>query len=1535
AATAATSVSAIIAGQTLTLVIPGAKAALLGAKLGAFATPIGAAIGAFAGFLIGGLVGSVFGGTPRSYADVTWDADAGTFAVTNVAARKGGSKAAARSLAGQAADVYNGVLAATGAVLVNAEDVRAGTFGMRKSEFVYWDTGARKKRLIDYRTDDAGALLAHGVHTGLSDMRLAGGDVYVKRALYNSLDLAGSSHAFNIEGLLGDLSIAGDYGRYRQDAGVIGALLAAEPDSAFAAGWTVTLARAWELGLTRRHEADWIGGHALLFREAGLDVAGAEFEVGPASERRIDVETLDGTPATISDTIDQAGVTEVTGTSSSETIDLRSGSYAGEDIAVAATVDAGAGNDTVHASDRGDTVLGGAGNDTLYGGRLDDWLLGGDGDDVLDAGPAGALGMSGGDGNYLSGGAGDDVLVSREGSDWLAGGAGADTLHGNGGDDVLDGGAGGDTVSGGSGDDTYVWRAGDGRDTVADEGVSYGNGSGQVASVDVAARYARAASLAVAADWTGDSPYVERARATDGPSTSSGRAVLHAAGGRDVLVLGEGLTLQHIALRRDGEDLLVTIVDPETGAALAGQEIRLVDWTDPFHRVEAIRFVDGSELELGSFASFTIGTAGDDFIVGTSGRDFVRGGDGNDVAYLLAGDDVGFGDAGDDFLAGGSGRDLITGGVGADRVLGGDDADVVTGGAGADQLFGQAGDDILAGEGGADVVAGGHGDDVIRYARGGGHDVVFDALDDNGWLTVWTSDGTYHNGHQWDPDAQTIVDADGNAILGGDDYARLVDYDWEDGVMRRHTTGETADAGTDTLEFAPGIRVADIQLERRGSDLVLGIGESGAEVGAFADLDDTITLVDWLADWGETGTPVEVFAFLNEGSLDTRGVDIWGGGTDGDDDIIGGADRDWLTGNAGDDTIDGLYGDDILNGNGGQDVLDGGRGDDVVYGGAGDDILKAGHGDDILIGGSGSDTVDYGAHQPYSASKIYLGASAFNEGVAAGDRYDGIENVVGTQNEDEIYGTDEDNVIEGGSYSDILWGGAGNDTYVYGEGALQHDKINEGAFTLDAAGTATAVEGDGGVDTIEFARVADISSLRGFWRGTDSADLKLNIPTGSITIIGHRDSSDSVEYLQFIDGLTVSLENVFFKFFGGAGHTGGAGDDLILGYNKNDTIHGNAGDDALGGNIGDDTLYGGAGDDHLDGGTGADVLDGGAHSVRDPASPELMVGDTARYVASNAGVTIDLAAGTASGGHADGDTLVDIESLVGAYEHGDVLLGDANANWLKGLGGDDTLHSRGGADVLDGGEGADTLHGGDGDDALRGDAGNDDLLGDGGNDLLYGGDGDDRLEGGAGDDQLAGDAGENIILAGAGNDEVFVSGARDTVDGGAGNDTYYIEGTGTHTISLGEGRDSLHFAESAARDLVFELIGDDLEISDTQRGTSVTLAGWASDKDALLRISSQDGTLSRFDLEAALTASAQLFWANLESLWQMTEVAEGYSDRALYIGANGADTLAPDAIFYGGAIFEDRGGDDHVSGTKHDDTFVLGAGDDRLVGNGG
>ena len=76
--------------------------------------------------------------------------------------------------------------------------------------------------------------------------------------------------------------------------------------------------------------------------------------------------------------------------------------------------------------------------------------------------------------------------------------------------------------------------------------------------------------------------------------------------------------------------------------------------------------------------------------------------------------------------------------------------------------------------------------------------------------------------------------------------------------------------------------------------------------------------------------------------------------------------------------------------------------------------------------------------------------------------------------------------------------------------------------------------------------------------------------------------------------------------------------------NANNRLWGLAGDDEITGGTGADTVEGGAGADEMDGGNGNE----------DGETTDLM--DVLSYAGSDAGVTVNLATASASGGHADG-----------------------------------------------------------------------------------------------------------------------------------------------------------------------------------------------------------------------------------------------------------------------------------------------------------
>lgn len=197
---------------------------------------------------------------------------------------------------------------------------------------------------------------------------------------------------------------------------------------------------------------------------------------------------------------------------------------------------------------------------------------------------------------------------------------------------------------------------------------------------------------------------------------------------------------------------------------------------------------------------------------------------------------------------------------------------------------------------------------------------------------------------------------------------------------------------------------------------------------------------------------------------------------------------------------------------------------------------------------------------------------------------------------------------------------------------------------------------------------------------------------------------------------------------------GDAAGDILLNINNlvgsesNDTLTGDNTSNYLFGYRGNDLLQGGEGDDSLEGGRGADMVIGGSGS------------DFATYCHSFAGVSVNLTTGSLSGGHADGDTLVGMEHLLGSV-YGDTLTGDSISN------------------VILGGLGDDQLFGAAGSDQLNGDSGNDTLLGGSGGDTLYGSSGSNFLDGGLGNDLLVSESGTDTLRGGAGNDVYRISSA--------------------------------------------------------------------------------------------------------------------------------------------------------------------------------
>ncbi|MBH0203087.1 MAG: hypothetical protein HP496_12540 [Nitrospira sp.] len=260
---------------------------------------------------------------------------------------------------------------------------------------------------------------------------------------------------------------------------------------------------------------------------------------------------------------------------------------------------------------------------------------------------------------------------------------------------------------------------------------------------------------------------------------------------------------------------------------------------------------------------------------------------------------------------------------------------------------------------------------------------------------------------------------------------------------------------------------------------------------------------------------------------------------------------------------------------------------------------------------------------------------------------------------------------------------------------------------------------------------------------------------------------------------------------------------VLTGTSGNDVLTGGAGHDQLFGSAGNDTLNGQAGNDLLDGGTGADTMRGNSGN------------DT--YVVDVAG---DAVSESASEGM---DTVQSsISYTLGANVEHLTLTGTAHINGT-GNSASNIVIGNSGNNVLDGGSGNDRVDGGDG---------NDSLLGGSGNDVLNGENGRDTLDGGAGDDQLLGGAGNDILIGGSGADRFTGGRGNDMLVGNSGNDTYqFSRGDGQDTIfdsdPFSGNQDRAVFGSTInPLDLVVSRQANDLRLAVHGLADQVTIKDW-------------------------------------------------------------------------------------------------------------
>ncbi|WP_281855903.1 beta strand repeat-containing protein [Litoreibacter halocynthiae] len=899
-----------------------------------------------------------------------------------------------------------------------------------------------------------------------------------------------------------------------------------------------------------------------------------------------------------------------------------------------------------------------------------------------------------------------------------------------------------------------------------------------------------------------------------------------------------------------------------------------------------LNFETGSGLSGGrsfTFSGFNsgVGSLEDDNLVSASTGSNLSG---------RAGADTLVGGAGNDSLNGGDGADILTGGGGHDSLGGGNGNDVLTGSEGGGSLSGGEGSDILiSGGGGTGLSGGGDGADVIQAKTG---DTVSGGANDiltvNGTMISGTDmifGGAAVNGYS-DDDLDKVTPLDFAVFL--DLSVIQLGFDgtmssllWDGYVVLNPSSANFDENGRfikSSADVTLGYSLGDFGLTISSLDILTAQNDDGNNFFLYQNLDYDGTnyqLGTGAAGLGNQGSdqspppPVEangdgseidaiqvsyamqsaeVIADLETqvANLSDGGFNTFSGGTSG---VEGGSNSDSLSGNSSDNNLVGNAGNDVLSGGGGLDSLVGGTGNDTLIGGAWADVLN---------GGDGQDTADYS-----DASEgvfVSLDDTFLNTGDALGDVFVDIENLTGSQHDDELHGDDGDNTLNGldgddrligGQSSDTLTGGAGADVFSFstGDGADQITDFNATLDYLEIDGLIIDIEDlptgvtavDQGSDVLVTYGSGDTILLQGISVADWISGSNAVTPTGSVEGTEGADVIDA----SFIDAEGEAAGNGADTIYGLGGDdtiNSGNGADIIYGGDGNDTINGGRGSNIIDGGAGDDMIYvidssvvdGGTGDDHLSsnlnkggdhtftGGTGADTFEfnyaGTKAAIETITDFEVGVDTLNVQGQMLSGLVIeDLPSDFTSSATADGSLILNYGGI-----HSVTLNGVTSEEFFVDIGVTATATvGTAGDDVIDA-----SFSDAEGDAVSDG---AETIFGLGGNDTINAGKGNDTIYGGDGNDIINPDRGSKTIYGENGDDTIYVIDSS-VVDGGAGNDYLFsnLNKGGDHTFTGGTGMDTFEFAYAGATKAAIEVITDfevgiDALIIDGQTLSGLTL----------------------------------------------------------------------------------------------------------------
>ena len=1042
----------------------------------------------------------------------------------------------------------------------------------------------------------------------------------------------------------------------------------------------------------------------------------------------------------------------------------------------------------IDGSDKSDSLIGDAGDNVILGQLGNDTLTGNAGNDTLD------------------GGDGDDIFYGGNGNDSMLGGAGADDFYADAGNDTIDGGA------------IY-----DSEDLTDRNKVDFSNAPKAVV-VNLATGSAQDGFDGV--DTLKNINYVLGSNFNDFIQGSSALGVELFEGG-----LGND-TIDGGAITGGGWDLTTTkptnpnavIYASAKSAVQVDLNLGIATGADGTDKLVNINFVVGSDYGdtlTGSnnteVVELFFGRGGNDTIDGGMGIDLADYGSGNATAVnvnLLTGialDGLGGTDKliNIEGVIGTSKNDTLVGNDSNNYLLGSDGNDTMTGNAGNDTLNGGLGDDYFYPGTGSDSIVGGEQRSTPWLSATGDYDRLI--YTSTAGITVNLSTHTVEVKGETGTDTYTGIEQLRGATNAADVFTGRTSSSAQDVIANGSTIWLLGYGGNDVFNFTgygyqqpwvPGITVdyswstTPIQVSGAGAMVNVSYGAKGTQLAGtdtitnagslegtlYDDVFDlskvTIGSLGYITDT-EKGTS-SLYLYLGYGGSDT----VKGNGvtrvdfsqvTTSSNSLGANINLTLASANLGNlsynTTALGTFtysGVNFVAGTKFNDTLIGGvAANDNV------EVFKGNGGDDFIDGGRGYDRASYKNSAEGIQVDLALGkASSLSQGT---DTLRSIEDIQGSNYADLI---DARNFVGGytsttanvGSY---WWGfnsvvPEGGDDTILGNGSTRIGYSNSMLpITVDlkqgyadarySADISSPLYATLGRDTFSGVYYVIASAYDDLLYGGGAGRTSLGVATetfrggpGNDTIDG-RDGRDFASYSDSPAGVTADLRLASNQVQDGWGFVDSlANIEGIVGSNYADSVTGGAADETFGGLM------------------GADWFDGGGGS------------NTISFADDDAGVTVRLSGwvGTtgsklpaAQGSALDGSGSIDQFTNVQAVEgsnFNDLIVGDANDNFLEGRGGNDTIDGGVGSDWVvyahamrsvtvdlsayrasDDGEGLG--------DAAPGDAVESDTL------ISI-----ENVRGGWAADRITGNSEANFLEGGAGND---------TMDGGGGTDTAVFNST--------------------------------------------------------------------------------------------------------------------------------------------------------------